>query len=310
MASIQLGTSTNPSSVMSLAYNYGTTNNNGNVLNQTITRFNPTTQSTQTWTQSYGYQDGTGDQLNRLVCAAETPTASGVTCDNNVAGTGANWYRTFGYDPFANGWVKLNSNATLALNASTPVAPSNFDSTNHLQINGTSYDGAGNQSAIGVGGYTFSYDAENRMTSSKINGGTTQYTYDGDGRRVMKTWNFGTASASTTTYVYDAMGQLAAEYGTPTAPDSGTKFVTVDHLGSTRLVTDLSQNQETCYDYLPFGEQIPGGTDGRTASCFTSTATPLTSKFTGKERDAEITLSDTRPCDGGRGGSRSIRRGR
>ena len=111
MASIQLGTSTNPSSVMSLAYNYGSSNNNGNVLNQTITRFNPTTQAFQTWTQSYGYQDGTGDQLNRLTCAAETPTASGVTCDNNVASTGANWWRTFGYDPFANGWVKLNSNS-------------------------------------------------------------------------------------------------------------------------------------------------------------------------------------------------------
>jgi len=90
---------------------------------------------------------------------------------------------------------------------------------------------------------------------------------------------------ATTMYVYDAMGQLVAEYGAPTALDSGTKYVTVDHLGSTRLVTDSSANPERCYDYLPFGEEIASVTDGRTSNCFTSAATPLTSKFTGKERE-------------------------
>lgn len=90
-----------------------------------------------------------------------------------------------------------------------------------------------------------------------------------------------------TTYVYDAAGLLVAEYGTPSAPDSGTKYVSVDHLGSTRLVTDAAQNQEICYDYLPFGELIPTGTDGRSGGCYGSTATPLTQKFTGMERDQE-----------------------
>ena len=92
---------------------------------------------------------------------------------------------------------------------------------------------------------------------------------------------------NTTTYVYDAMNQLIAEYGTPT--DYGTKYISVDHLGSTRLVTDVDQNQEICYDYLPFGEQIASGTDGR-SGCYASTGTPLTQKFTGKERDAESGL--------------------
>src|ERR1700678_2706783 len=89
-----------------------------------------------------------------------------------------------------------------------------------------------------------------------------------------------------TTYVYDAMGLLVAEYGTPSAADTGTKYVSVDHLGSTRLVTDTMQNQEICYDFLPFGELIPTGTDGR-SGCYGSTATPLTQKFTGMERDPE-----------------------
>ena len=103
------------------------------------------------------------------------------------------------------------------------------------------------------------YDAENRMKSSTINGGTTTYRYDGDGLRATKTTGRGP-----TTYVYDAMDQLAAQYG-GTAPDAGTRYLSVDHLGSTRLVTDGSQNQEVCFDYLPFGEQIPGGPDGRSA---------------------------------------------
>jgi RHS repeat-associated protein len=129
------------------------------------------------------------------------------------------------------------------------------------------------------------------MVLSTINSSTTFYTYDGDGRRVMKTWNFGTAAAQTTSYVYDALGQMVAEYGVATAPDSGTKFITADHLGSTRLVTDMSQSQKACYDYLPFGEQIPSGTDGRTSTCFTGTTVPLTSKFTGKEREGSEAAS-------------------
>jgi RHS repeat-associated protein len=64
----------------------------------------------------------------------------------------------------------------------------------------------------------------------------------------------------------------------------------VDALGSTRLVTDASGNPERCYDYLPFGEEIASGTNGRTAGCFTSGTVALTEKFTGQERDSETGL--------------------
>ena len=125
------------------------------------------------------------------------------------------------------------------------------------------------------------YDAENRLISSTISGATTQYGYDGDGRRVTKT-----QGSQTTTYVYDAMGQLVAEYG-GVSTGTGTQYVTTDMLGSTRLVTDASGNPVACYDYLPFGEQIASGTNGRTASCYSPSTDPLTQKFTGQERDAE-----------------------
>jgi RHS repeat-associated protein len=93
--------------------------------------------------------------------------------------------------------------------------------------------------------------------------------------------------------VYDAAGQLAAEYGPPT--DAGTKYLTSDHLGSTRLITDTGGLPARCYDYLPFGEEIANGTAGRTANCFGSAVYPGSPdienvKFTGKERDAETGL--------------------
>ena len=73
--SIQAGT------LLALGYSYGTTQNNGNVLSQTITR------GSQTWTQAYSYTDG----LNRLTGASESGSGS--------------WSQTYGYDNFGNRWL-------------------------------------------------------------------------------------------------------------------------------------------------------------------------------------------------------------
>jgi len=68
-----------------------------------------------------------------------------------------------------------------------------------------------------------------------------QYFYDGEGRRVQKITSFGTS-----TYVYDAGGQLAAEYYAPAvgvtqpAGETGLRFLHADHLGSTRVDTNGS----------------------------------------------------------------------
>ena len=120
---------------------------------------------------------------------------------------------------------------------------------------GASYDIAGNQTALPSRGFT--YDAENRLVAStQPNMPALSYSYDGDGRRVTK--NVGGAI---TTYVYDAQGQLAAEYGAAT--DAGTRYLTADHLGSTRVETDAGGVVKKCYDYYPFGEDIAAGTGGR-----------------------------------------------
>ena len=263
---IRLGTSTSTNcanttgtDLLNLAYSYGTTNNNGNVQSQTIVR------PVGTWTQSYSYTDG----VNRLTSASESGTGS--------------WSESYGYDAFGNRWVVGNPIGLPPPTNETPQGQNWFLSNN--RISGWGYDGRGNLTSIPSMSRTFSYDAENRMTSATV-GGASNYFYDGDGRRVQKV-----TSSGTTTYVYDAMGQLAAEYGATTDSDIGTRFLTSDHLGSTRLKTDSTGAVTNCYDYLPFGEEIALNTAGRTASCFAPTGTDTFNvKFTSKERDAETGL--------------------
>jgi len=74
------------------------------------------------------------------------------------------------------------------------------------------------------------YDAEGRLIRYLGSGKDVQHVYDGESRRVKMT---GSASG---VFVYDASGQLAAEYGTTAV--LGRQNLTVDHLGTTRMVTD------------------------------------------------------------------------
>jgi hypothetical protein len=70
----------------------------------------------------------------------------------------------------------------------------------------------------------------------------------------------------TTTYVYDIFGNLAAEYGGPAPSLTGTVYLTPDHLGSTRMLTDGQGTVRERHDYLPFGEQIFVGSGSRTTA--------------------------------------------
>ena len=58
-------------------------------------------------------------------------------------------------------------------------------------------------------------------------------------------------------FVYNAAGQLIAEYTSPdTISNNGLSYLTSDHLGSARVVTDINGNVKSRHDYLPFGEEI------------------------------------------------------
>ncbi len=85
---------------------------------------------------------------------------------------------------------------------------------------------------------------------------------------------------------YDAFGELAAEYSTTgQTPPCTTCYLSTDHLGSIRLVTDASTNVVARHDFLPFGEEIPANTAGRNGQWGSTTDTEQ--KFTGQIRDNE-----------------------
>lgn len=133
-----------------------------------------------------------------------------------------------------------------------------FTAKNRLNLAG-GFDAAGNQTASDP--FTLAYDAENRQISaSSATLGTSNCAYDGEGRRVAKT-----TPTSTTYYVYDAMGQLGAEYatGATAASPCTTCYVAADHLGSTCALWDTS-GLKARYDYSPFGEAIAADRNGRT----------------------------------------------
>lgn len=154
------------------------------------------------------------------------------------------------------------------------------------RIVGFTYDNAGNVSNDGAGNQ-FDYDAENEQVKHTRTGvGVTSYAYDGNGRRVKRTSIDGT----TTIFVYDAGGRLLEEYATAVpGGGGGTSYLTGDHLGSTRVVTDAAGNVKARHDYLPFGEEIPS-TAGRGSVTGYAAIDSTRQRFTGKERDLESNL--------------------
>jgi RHS repeat-associated protein len=173
------------------------------------------------------------------------------------------------------------------LNVNTPQAsnPSSiFNANNQRTDAGQGYDAAGNVTAMNLFS-NLTYDAENRLLTSSA---PTPFThaYDGEGRRVTKT-----GAGNTTVYVYDAAGRLAAEYSTAVdTPNCITCYLSSDHLGTTRLITDQNGYVVSRHDYLPFGEEIMAGSAGRSASLGFDNPDNVNQKFTGKERDSESGL--------------------
>jgi len=97
-----------------------------------------------------------------------------------------------------------------------------------------------------------------------------------------------TGPSNRTKYVYDAQGQLAAEFSSQAPTVTGTEYLIADHLGSTRMSTNSSGGCLQLHDYLPFGEDTINTLGGRTG-CY-GTSDGVAEKFTGKERDAETGL--------------------
>jgi RHS repeat-associated protein len=265
---IGLGTSSTSTSVLGLTYNYGGTNNNGNVQSISYTG------GGLSYTQSFGY-----DSLNRLTTSNEN--------------SGSSWSQTNGYDRYGNRWIDLGGgNQSLY-----------FNTANRITNAGYSYDAAGNLTNDTI--HTYGFDADNKIKT--VDGVSGVYSYDGDNNRVRKNFTSGdklrmvysngqliaeydlSNGSLKKEYIYGAKGLVAT-----IEPTNGTRYTTSDHLGSPRVVTNSSAGVVSRHDYLPFGEELFAGTGGRTTAQGYPT-TPISSDgvrqhFTGYERDSESGL--------------------
>lgn len=110
--------------------------------------------------------------------------------------------------------------------------------------------------------------------------------YDDDGKRIKK---IVPDTGETTIFVYDASNRLVAEYSTVVEPSQTAKisYLTNDHLGSPRIITDENGMIVSRRDFMPFGEEIY--TPERTQNLGYG-QDDIRQKFTGYERDSETDL--------------------
>ena len=133
------------------------------------------------------------------------------------------------------------------------------------------------------------YDAENRQTDATPTlGHDLAYFYDGEGRRVKKRCCKRLNDDVRLRRAGEARGGV--QRGCSPQRAAGC-FLTADHLGSTRLVTNAGGGVVERTDYLAFGDEIVSSTGSPRLSVTGYTAdSGIQQKFTGKERDAETGL--------------------
>jgi RHS repeat-associated protein len=197
------------------------------------------------------------------------------------------WEQEFAYDRYGN---------RLASSISVDPESNRFD----VNATGYGYDLDGNLTA--EPGAEYKYDAENHMWSSQTTT-TVTYFYDGEGQRVKTV-----SPQLTRRFIYDAAGSLIAEYEgstlkkeyvygvtglLATVEDPGAqtpmvRYMTPDHLGTPRVLSDRDGNVSR-HDYKPFGEEL-GVQDNRTSTFGYGVDDKVRQKFTSKERDVETGL--------------------
>jgi RHS repeat-associated protein len=277
---IGLGSSATSQNLLKLNFDYGGSDNNGNVKSQQISvqQGNPTP---LVLNQNYVY-----DSLNRLKSAEEKDA-------NNIQV----WKQTYVFDRYGNRTFDAANTTTLDKNCGT--LPNKFVCTNDIakfnptanlgdnKLVGTNYDAVGN-TIQDAEGRRFGYDAENKQVKyfASTNQSTTPngtYFFDGDGKRVKKI-----SPTETTIFVYDAGGKLVAEYSTQQADTPKINYTTNDHLGSPRITTDQNGQVISRTDYQPYGEEI--ASTQRTANLGYTVQDSVKQGFTGYIKDDETGL--------------------
>ncbi len=276
---IGLGTTETNKNLLKIDYEYGELSDDGSSVDRAknigmIAR-TTTTIPTTSFTQTFKY-----DAINRLKEAKEK------------TGTQTNWQQTFGYDIFGNrtSFSQTVGNQQLPINNLTHPA---IDPANNRFTTGQGYvyDYNGNLIQDAEGRH-FTFDGNDKQTEVRNanNDIVGQYYYDASGARVKKVVP---STGETTVFVYDAGGALAAEYSTVAQTEiPTTSYLTTDHLGSPRVITDQNQNVVSRRDFMPFGEEIGEGVGARTAALkySASGSDKIRKRYTGYEKDPETEL--------------------
>ena len=153
----------------------------------------------------------------------------------------------------------------------------------------TTYDKNGNLTNDAEG-RTFTFDGNNKQIEIRNPGNALvgEYFYDGDGKRVMKVTHG--AQMNTTVFVYSG-GKLIQEHTTNGPPqDEKIKYLTEDHLGTPRIITDGLGQVVARRDFMPFGEEIDSFIGARSSFAYSSGDDDVRQKFTGYQKDEESGL--------------------
>lgn len=278
---VSLGRKQGASDLLDIAMSYGAVGNNGDIVGLTLRAVGSAVVS-----QNFGYDD-----INRLSSASET--AGGVF----------QWRQGFVYDRFGNrrfneeststlprgctsgsvqimcAWDRKRYNPMVSSRDNRVVADQDFDSVEDYR-----QDRSGNV-LKDPSGLNFYYDSDNRQVQIEdpFRNLVGKYSYDGFGRRIKKTTYVNNQPDEVTVFIYNAFGRAVAEYSNRIEPASSARvsYLTTDHLGTARAVSDQYGRIVSRHDYLPFGEEIERvgrGVDN------------VRRKFTGYERDNEASL--------------------
>lgn len=202
------------------------------------------------------------------------------------------------YDPFGNITSLVSGGRNL-------IRPDEVDSTrNRLDLAGTQYNQQGDLQSLpgnqflydGLGSlayrtvevdnvkhrFSYVYDNNNhRICSLDYRGGLETWRLrDGQGRvlRSLERQSGDNTFTVKSSHYYGGFGLLAADFD-----DGSTSHYHLDHLASTRLITDASGNVTGAYRYYPFGELISAENQRPEGETFL---------FTGHERDQLTAYTD------------------
>lgn len=236
LTQVGLGTTASNKNLFKVDYEYGELNTDGTTVdaNKNIGMIAKTTTTipTTSFVQTFKY-----DSINRLTEAKET------------TGANQNWIQTFGYDRYGNRTQFTQTIGGTTIPNTNINHPTIDPATNRFTTGqGYVYDFNGNliQDAEGR---SFTFNGDDKQTlvrDTATNNIIGQYFYDGSGTRVKK---YVPSTGETTIFVYDAGGALAAEYSTVApAPEPTTSYLTTDHLGSPRVITDPDGYASRCFN--------------------------------------------------------------